>query len=76
MSAVEGRVESGLRVMPSWRWSTVVAGSSSRASYVLSTLTSSCKGVLADVQLAQGALSNARDTLDPSGWATERYVRS
>ena len=34
------------------------------------------QGVLADVQLAQGALSNARDTLDPSGWATERYVRS
>ena len=32
--------------------------------------------VLADVQLAQGALTIARDTLAPSGCATERYVRS
>ena len=34
------------------------------------------RAVLADLQLAQGALSNARDTLAPRGWATERYVRS
>ncbi len=33
-------------------------------------------GVLVDDRLAQGALSDARDTLDPGARATERYVRS